>query len=169
MCFGAKHNVFGKFHLPSSGKLAAIKLVHLYGYVSCHAPNPNHWSYWGCAHRTSTKNQINVVITDAHNHIILPPNQLIVTGSLAAGKWYYDVGYSSLSPELVLSVFSHPLHVSSGQEFRVWYGEDLVNHTEQDNDGKVCSDVYALYVWKDFLPVCRVWKRHINQKCKREE
>ena len=146
MCFGAKHNVFGRFHLPSTGKLAAIKLVHLYGYVACAAPHPEYWSYWGCAHHPDTKNQINVVITNAHNHIILPPNQLLASGFIAAGKWYNDVGYSSQSPELFLSVFSHPLHVSSGQEFRVWYGEDLVNHTEQDNDGTVCSDVYALYV-----------------------
>ena len=144
VCFGARHNVFGKFHLPSSGKLAAIKLVHLYGYVSCAAPKPYHWSYWGCGH--VNKNDINVVITDTHNRIILPPNQLITSGSHAAGKWYNDLGYSSVSPELVLSVFSHPPQVSSGQEFRVWYGEDLVNWTEHDNDGKVCIDVYALYV-----------------------
>ena len=146
MCFGAKDNVFGRFHLPSSGKLAAIKLVHLYGYVSCLSSNRSHWSYWGCGHLHVTKNHINVVITNAHNHIILPPNQLIVTGWLAAGKWYHDVGYSSVSPELVLSVFSDPCPVSSGQEFRVWYGEDLVKFHEQDNGGKVCSDVYALYV-----------------------
>ena len=146
VCFGAKHNVFGRFHLPSTGKLAAIKLVHLYGYVACAAPHPEYWSYWGCADHPDTKNHVNVVITDAHNHIILPPNQLIVTGWLAAGKWYHDVGHSSVSPELVLSVFSDPRHVSSGQEFRVWYGEDLVNFHEQDNGGKVCSDVYALYV-----------------------
>ena len=146
MCFGARHNVFGKFHLPSSGKLAAIKLVHLYGYVSCESSNPSHWSYWGCGHLHATKNHINVVITNAHNHIILPPNQLLASGGIAAGKWYNDVGYSSLSPELVLSVFSHTPPVSSGQEFRVWYGEDLVNWAEGDNDGKVCSDVYALYV-----------------------
>ena len=146
MCFSAKHNLFGKFYLPSRGKLAAIKLVHLYGYVSCAATHPGYWSYWGCGHNHLTKNQINVVITDAHDRIILPPNQLIVSGWLAAAKWYHDVGYSSLSPELVLSVFSHPRHVSSGQEFHVWYGENLVNAYDQDNDGTVCSDVYALYV-----------------------
>ena len=144
VCFGARHNVFGKFHLPSSGKLAAIKLVHLYGYVSCRAPDPYHWSYWGCG--KAANNRVNVVITNAHNHIILPPNQLIASGESAAGKWYNELGYSSVSPELVLSVFSDPPHVSSGQEFRVWYGEDLMNFTESNNDGKVCSDVYALYV-----------------------
>ena len=104
-------DVFGRFHLPSSGKLAAIKLVHLYGYVSCFATRPEYWSYWGCAHNPLTKNQINVVVTNAHNHNILPPNQLLVRGGLAAGKWDNDVGYSSLSSELVLSLFSHPLHV----------------------------------------------------------
>ena len=146
MCFGAKDNAFGRFHLPSSGKLAAIKLVHLYGYVSCLAPHPSHWSYWGCAHHGGITNYNNVVIKDAHDHIILPPKELLASGGNAAGKWYYNVGYSSLSPELVLSVFSDPPNVSSGQEFRVWYGEDLVKYYEQDNGGKVCSDVYALYV-----------------------
>ena len=149
MCFGARHNVFGKFHLPSSGKLAAI-LSWFICTVTCpvwrHIRVIGHWSYWGCTHHGGTTNYNNVVITNAHNHIILQPNQLTVTGSLAPGKWYYNVGYSSLSPELVLSVFSHPLDVSSGQEFRVWYGEDLVNFYDHDNDGKVCSDVYALYV-----------------------
>ena len=100
----------------------------------------------GCAHHGGITNYINVVITDAHDHIILPPKKLLASGGNAAGKWYYNVGYSSLSPELVLSVFSDPCHVSSGQEFRVWYGEDLKKYYEQDNGGKVCSDVYALYV-----------------------
>ena len=134
--------------MPSRGRLAAIKLVHLYGYVSCNTNgDSNSWSYWGCGYSSgSLKDKVNVVITASSNHIILPPNQLIVTESLAAGKWYYNVGYSSLSPELVLSVFSDPLLVSSGQEFRVCYGEDLVNYYDHDNGGKVCSDVYALYV-----------------------
>ena len=54
--------------------------------------------------------------------------------------------YNSLSPELILSVYSHPRWVSSGQELRLWYGEDLVNSSEGDNGGRACCDVYALYV-----------------------
>ena len=34
VCFGAKGDKFGTFRAPA-GRLAAIKLVYLYGYVSC--------------------------------------------------------------------------------------------------------------------------------------
>lgn len=49
------------------------------------------------------------------------------------------------SPELVLSFF-HPYSVHSGQELRLWYGEDFMNISEADNGGRACVDIYALYV-----------------------
>jgi len=51
-----------------------------------------------------------------------------------------------MSPELVLSVFSSPLSVTSGQELRLWYGEDLGGSTEHDNGGTSCSDVFARFM-----------------------
>ena len=148
VCFGARNHQFGRFSMPSSGRLAAIKLVHLYGYVSCSKRgNVDHWSYWGCGYCFSlSRDKVNVVITTSSNHIILPPNQFLSRGWLGIGKWHDILGYNSWSPELVLSVFSHPLWVSSGQQLRVWYGEDLVDYLENDNGGKVCCDVYARYV-----------------------
>ena len=38
------------------------------------------------------------------------------------------------------------LTVEIGQQFRVWYIEDLRNDYERENFGKACIDVYALYV-----------------------
>ena len=35
------------------------------------------------------------------------------------------------------------LKVSRGDEIRIWYGEDLLNHTEQDNDGVTCMMAQA--------------------------
>ena len=61
-------------------------------------------------------------------------------------KWYRVPGYKSLSPELVLPFFSSPKLVHSNQELRVWYGEDLANVSDGDNGGRVCADVYALFV-----------------------
>lgn len=149
VCFGARKHQFGRFFMPFSGRLAAIKLVHLYGYVSCSKHgNVNHWSYWGCGYSFSlTRDMVNVVITTSSNHIILPPDQFLTrSGSLRSGKWHEILGYNSWSPELVFSVFSHPLWVSSGQQLRVWNGEDLVDYLETDNGGRVCCDVYARYV-----------------------
>ena len=143
VCFEAKGSRFGRFYVPR-GRLAAIKLVHLYGYVSCHVHGPSFWSYWGCGDNPSMglNTQVNAVITDSSNHILLPPIQFQKISSL---KWYRVPGYNSLSPELVLPFFSSPKWVHSNQELRVWYGENLVKNNG-DNGGKVCADVYALFV-----------------------
>lgn len=33
--------------------------------------------------------------------------------------------------------------VKRGDEFRIWYGEDLVNRWEFDNSGQSCANVFA--------------------------
>ena len=143
MCFGAKGIQFGKFSVPSGGKLLAIKLVHLHGYVSCNTRQVYHWSFWGCGlHGGGLKDQVDVAITTSANRLLLPPSQFITDNTY---KWSKIPGYNSLSPELVLSVFSSPLTVSSGQELRLWYGEDLANDSG-DNGGKSCCDVFARFM-----------------------
>ena len=87
--------------------------------------------------------QVNAVITDSDNHILLPPIQFQKISNL---KWYRVPGYNSLSPELVLPFFTSPRRVHRKQELRVWYAENLVNLSEGDNGGKVCADVYVLFV-----------------------
>ena len=144
MCSGTKGDKSGNFSAPA-GKLAAIKLVYLYGYVSCSTFVSSYWSYWGCGvdprNAKNTHRQVNVVITNSSNHILLPPNQII--GDVT-NKWYTIPGYNSLSPELVLSVFLNPISVPSNQVLRLWYGEDLTNQSEGDNGGTVCTDVYSI-------------------------
>lgn len=137
VCSGTKGDQFGKFYVPSSGKLAALRLVHLYGYVSCHPRSYGRWSYWGCA-----SSKINIVVTNSSNHVILPAEQFI-SGET---KWSKIPGYTSLSPQILLSVFSDPVEITAGEELRLWYGEDLANKDEDDNEGMVCADVYGLYV-----------------------
>ena len=141
VCFGARNTQYSTFNVPLGGKVAAVKLVHLYGYVTCHKYNANNWSFWGCG--DLVKDLVNVVVTWSNNQIILPASQFIGN---RAGKWSKLPGYNSLSPEIILPVFSSPLSLSAQTQLRVWYGEDLVYHTESDNDGRVCTDVYVLYV-----------------------
>ena len=141
VCFSARYTQYGTFNTPLGGKVAAVKLVHLYGYVTCHKYNADNWSFWGCGH--GLKDLVDVVVTRSNNQIILPANQFIGNG---AGKWSKVPGYNSFSPEIILSVFSTPLSLPAQTQLRLWYGEDLVNYTEADNDGRVCTDVYVLYV-----------------------
>ncbi|CAH3155023.1 unnamed protein product [Pocillopora meandrina] len=141
VCFSARGNLFGTVTMPSAGRLAAMKLVHRYGYVTCNKHNPIYWSHWGCGH---LKDYVNVVITTSLNKILLPPNQFLKF-NYQAGKWSKVPGYGANSPELILSFF-HPRYVYRGHQLRVWYGEDLMNWYEGDNAGRVCFDVYASYV-----------------------
>ena len=139
VCFGAKDGKFGTFSMPFNGNLAAIRLGNLYGYVTCDHLKKDYWSYWGCGSQNS--NQINVVITDEANTVVLPEAELILDDTY----WAIIPGFNSVSYELVLSFFK-PIPVDRGQEFRVWYGEDLTGHTEDDNSGSACIDVYALKI-----------------------
>ena len=143
VCFGAKSGQFGRFNVKTGQKLAAVKLVHLYGYVSCDTGHVSYWSYWGCGLYGWGRGKINVVITTINNQVLLPPHEFIANNS---AKWSKVPGYDSFSSELVLSSFS-PSHVNYNQELRVWYGEDLMNTSEGDNGGTVCVDIYAIFVW----------------------
>ncbi|XP_066030666.1 uncharacterized protein [Pocillopora verrucosa] len=142
VCFGAKDDQFGRFYIKSGYKnLAAVRLVPLYGYVSCDTRHVSYWSYWGCGSYRWGQGKINVVITNSDNQVLLPPSEFIVNDG---AKWSRIPGYDSLSTELVLSFFS-PSHVDYHQELRVWYGEDLMNAGEGDNGGTACVDVYAIF------------------------
>ena len=146
MCFGAKNNQFGKFTVPVGGRLASIKLVHFYGFVTCAVSIPYLYSYWGCSiYHSAVKDHVGVVITTSTNHILLPSSQFM-TDSKGKYKWSKIPGYNSFSPEIVLSVFSNPPSVSEGQELRLWYNEDLMNANENDNDGTSCCDVFARFI-----------------------
>ena len=143
MCFGARDDQFGKFFVPSSGKLASVKLVHVYGYVTCDTNKAYHWSYWGCGKHSSLTNHVDTTVTTSDGQVLLPSSQFITD---VTHKWSLIPGYNSLSPELVLSAFSNPPNVTGGQELRLWYGEDLANSSEADNGGKSCCHIYARFI-----------------------
>ncbi|XP_078384967.1 uncharacterized protein LOC144667431 [Oculina patagonica] len=144
VCFGTTNSAFGTFKIPSGGNLQLIKLklVHLYGYVSCVKNVARYYSHWGCGFALQNPEYVLLAITDAYNEILLPPKQL----RSSAPRMVFVPGYTSQTPELVLSVFDNPLAVQTGKELRIWYTEDLLNRFESDNDGRVCCDVYADFI-----------------------
>ena len=130
MCFGAKNNTFGRFQVQFSGSINAVKLVHLDGKVSCGEA----WSKWGCI---PGRQRLRVFITDASNTTILPKPE---------GGSYKIPGYSSSSSEIIITDIPNPLYLSSGQDLRLWFGNDLFDNNEDDNNGKVCTNVFVRYL-----------------------
>ena len=50
------------------------------------------------------------------------------------------------SDELVFANFGQPLYLPTDEKLRFWYGDDLKNHSEGDNQGQVCFHVFALFM-----------------------
>ncbi|XP_067025619.1 uncharacterized protein [Acropora muricata] len=136
VCFGAKGNQFGWFQVEVGGSIQAVKLVHLSGQVTCDHRLVNAWSKWGCGPPFSVL-LIHVFLTDAFNTILLP---------MGERSPYTIPGYDARSSEIVFSGFPNPLHLSSDKELRLWYSEDLVDQSEDDNAGRSCTDVFAKYL-----------------------
>ena len=137
VCFGTHNSAFSSFNASTGGNLMKIKLVHLYGYVTCKAGHDNLWSPWGCGYyldQNGITDYTGVSLTTASNTILFPPSQIVRNDN-----WSLIPGYSSRSPELVMSIYDTPVTVSAGQEWRLWYTEDLTNTHEDDDAGRVCA------------------------------
>ena len=50
------------------------------------------------------------------------------------------------SDELVFSNSDYPLYLHLYMELRVWFGEDLKNWFESDNQGMVCVEFFAYVI-----------------------
>ena len=128
---GSKNDNPGKFFTPMAGKISTFKLVHVSGEVGC---SPHHTSKWGCF----SSSHLFTFITDDQNSVVFPEND--------NGKTFHTLpGFTFNSPELLFT-FSVPLEVTAGQEYRVWYSEDLFSFTEYDNyQGAACMRVIVIY------------------------
>ena len=133
LCFGAKNDSYGKFSIHKAGKISAFKLAHRSGSVSCEKDDKG--TKWGC---NAYNGKICTHMTDASNVSLVNNLNLGVHGC------YQLPGFDHNSPEIELSL-SSPIGVRAGQEFRIWYGEDLYNKDDSDNHGKSCVDVYGFY------------------------
>lgn len=134
VCMGAKGNTYGVFLTPMAGKIDVIKLVHTDGQVGC---DQNRLSNWGCL-----SSAIMTLLTDDNNKVVFPEDYPDTTYN-----GYSIPGFTSNSPELVFT-FTTPLVVTAGQEYRLWYTEDLNpdRYSEGDNyPGKTCMNVWLLF------------------------
>ena len=139
VCFGTKNDSFGSFEIQEAGKVYSFKLVHTYGSVTC---NTNLQSTkWGCSYTGFGRHCLLTVIT-YRNKTVLPLAEFVKG---VDGYRYQLDGAHVNSPTLVFNLLPTPLVVSIGQQFLIWYGQDLANYTEFNNAGETCADVYALY------------------------
>ena len=139
VCFGTKNDNFGSFEIQEAGKIYSFKLVHTNGTVTC---NTNFESTkWGCLHPYLGRRILLTVITYP-NKTVLPLGEFVK--GIDDYRYQLDGAHVN-SPTLVFNLLPTPLVVSIGQQFLIWYGQDLAYYTEFNNAGETCADVYALY------------------------
>lgn len=146
VCFGAKDDSYGTFSIKENGLINTFKLVHRNGSLKCYPSLPA--TYWGCpSEKYYGEKRFNTVISD-NSMAALSIADYSRDSNLCGYKYYsYQLdGMHLNSPELVFNMLSPAMSVSAGQEFHIWYGEDLTDCNEDSNSGETCTDVYAWYV-----------------------
>lgn len=138
-CVGTRKDQFKEITYGGTSRfIAAMRLVHKSGQVSCHG---RALSNWGC--HVIGPTYLNMIITDSMNQTIYPSPRLVTLGVDGRKGWYKLPGYTSLSSHLVFSDFGNPTFLKKGEKLKIWYGEDLFDSTEEDNHGFTCMDIYV--------------------------
>lgn len=138
-CYGTKDSTFGTFEATQNGPVGAIKLYSVSGYVTCNKKKPKYKSTWGCNSKGGRK-RINTWITDKKGDSLFPVKDSDKFGN------YKLKGFKQNDPFIKLTADPyHTYMVNKGEELSIWYGEDLLDITEHDNDGRHCVDVYVHY------------------------
>ena len=121
-----------EFHLVEYW--VGIKLVHKSGGIQCCTGCS--LSSFGCS---GSKNQVGTFITtEKKSEWIMPPLETPLLFGL------YDLpGFDYLSNEIIIKDYNQS--VQEGQILKIWYGQDLVNVSEENNSGIHCVDVYAMF------------------------
>ena len=141
VCYEAK-NSHGGFRITKQGLIHTFKLVHQRGSLKCAQHKPA--TFWGCSHPVYSDQTLTTVITYENNSVL--PLAQYRDGDCT--KYSYKMeGMDVNSTELLFNLLPSPISVSSGQVFKIWYTEALLNKRlcYKDNSGKICVDVYALY------------------------
>lgn len=153
VCFSAKGDKPGTFYNEREGFVAAIKLVHASGWVTCGNDNchsshseTSYKTYWGCSisHPYVGSTPLGTFITTPSRRVLFPREKFIRDKSMTT--WYALPGFEPDSPFLVFHDFANPEFFHQGQKLQIRYGEDLKNVSEDDNAGETCVEVYVWYL-----------------------
>ncbi|XP_068734282.1 uncharacterized protein [Montipora capricornis] len=147
VCFGARDDQYGAFNMTKTGNVKAMKLVHRNGSIKCHKAHDA--SYWSCANLDAyANNTFMTIITTADKKALLPKEEKLLNKTGCINKKYFYVleGIKQGSSELVLSSYTSPLRLLKNQQLQIWYGQDWVDCSEENNSGTTCVDVFAWYM-----------------------
>eukprot|EP00794_Sanderia_malayensis_P007247 gene7247-8055_t len=125
---GAKNSAFASLTVQVSTGRYKIKLVYVNGFVSCVPNYVTYYTHFGC--KLSTKDEIEMIVTQKDNTVMLPGNQ--------------GVTHDGQKSRSTFVTYNDPVDLTYGQQLRIWHREDLHNSYEADNAGSVFMYVLAI-------------------------
>ncbi|XP_067037071.1 uncharacterized protein [Acropora muricata] len=144
VCFEARDNQYGAFNVTKTGLVKAIKLVHRSGSIECNPRDPS--TFWSCSYvNFYPKNSFMTIITNSNREALLPSQEKLQSGPCSKKHYYVLEGVNQGSPELILGNLSKPLSLLKDQQLQIWYGQDWVDCSEDNNNGTTCVDIFAWY------------------------
>ena len=144
MCYGSAGNSYASFQAPSTGKIEAIKLTHMSGVVSCLDTLPH--IRWGCNSVWFTRKDFQTVVTDSQEHLVFP-SSLKSVQTYPEFSFYEIPGVDCDTAKEIILRSDTPHMVKHGEEFQIWYIQDLTNTSEENNNHDVrhCVKVSLKY------------------------
>ena len=121
VCFGARGDTYGPFHMVENGLIHTFKLAYRTGTLRCAPEFPE--SHWGCANPSFGENKMLTVITYPNKtalKIAEYTREVRSNGSKCRYYSYHLDGIDVNSTELAFNKLSSPMPVSIGQEFQIW-------------------------------------------------
>ena len=152
LCFGTRDDKYGSFTITQAGEILVLKLTHLFGTLVCF--NGRSPSFWGCqSERYGDKTLMTYISHANERRVILPRRAGVEVGGpwRSVGKCKHEMytykisGENDTSPEIIFDTTSEPLRVSHNQQFWIWFGQDIADCSEENNEGESCVDVYGWY------------------------
>ena len=146
VCFGARDDTYGALNVTKTGLVKAMKFVHRHGSIKCHLNYPS--TFWSCGNvDVYANNTFMTIITNANKKALLPSVEDMKTYGCNGKKYFYVLdGVNQGSPELILGNLSRPLSLLKDQQLQIWYGQDWVDCSEDNNSGTSCVDIFAWYL-----------------------
>ncbi|XP_044184097.1 uncharacterized protein LOC114952462 [Acropora millepora] len=146
VCFGARDGRYGAFNVTKTGVVKSVKLVHKNGSIKCHPDYPS--TFWSCSNiNYYPNNTFMTIITNAKREALLPSVENLKTRGCNGKEHFYILdGVYQGSLELILGNLSRPLSLLKDQQLQIWYGQDWVDCSEDNNSGTSCVDIFAWYV-----------------------
>ena len=129
ICFGARDESYGAFNITESGIIYTFELVHLNGSVSCNLKLPS--SYWGCDLPYFGEERLFSTITFKNRSLLF-----LADYKKTGCHYHYKIkGVRVNETKLRFNILPSPISVFVGEEFQIWFTQDLMNCTEHNNGG----------------------------------